>query len=195
MKTNIKLSILTTAIITVATIIFMGCNKDNLFKKLDDKNDANATQKTSSAPALSTAAACSCGGEPSGCSSKFKKCARSLLNNQNSRNFVINWTSATACGGSLPAPTYGSMCYTGSCNEFYFQLASGVPSCLGACYSAPYCVKGTSVSFSSKCAFSFQYTSDDGSQVITITGDPHISLQCAPLGGVAASCDGDLTWL
>lgn len=195
MKKNIKLSILATSIIAVATFIFVSCNKDNPFKKLDDTNATNATQKISSTNAIKTAGACNCGGSPTGCSNKFKKCAKQLLNNNNSRNFVINWTSATACGNTLPSPTYGSMCYTGSCNEFFLQLTSGVPACLAACYPAPYCVKGTSVSFSNNCSFSFQYTSDDGSQVITITGDPHISIQCAPLGGVNATCDGDLTWL
>ncbi len=196
MKRNTKLSIVVTSIIGIVTLIFIGCNKDNLPKKLDDNNATNPTQKVSSTNSTSSAGTCNCAGAaPNNCSSKFKKCAKQLLNNSNSRNFVINWTSATGCGGSLPSPTYGHMCYTGFCNEFFLELSSDIPGCLAPCYTEPYCIKGTSVSFSSNCALSFQYTSEDGTQVITITSDPHISIQCSPVSGISATCDGDLTWL
>ena len=195
MKKHTKLSIVATSIIAVATLIFIGCNKDNLLKQLDDKNETNSTQKVSSTNSTSSAGSCNCAGAaPNGCSSKFKKCAKQLLNNSNTRNFVVNWTSATGCGGSLPAPTNGRLCYTGSCNEFFLELTSSIPYCLVPCYQAPYCVKATSVSFTNNCSFSLQYTSEDGTQVITITGDPHITIQCSPVSGVSSTCDGDLTW-
>lgn len=194
MKKNIKLSIIASAVIALGTLIFVGCNKEKLLNELDDDNKSNPTQRTNSANAMPPGT-CWCASMPNNCSNKFKKCSKELLNNQSSRDFVINWTSATACGPTLPSPTYGHLCYTGSCNEFFLELSSGLPGCLAPCYTAPYCIKATSVSFSQNCSFSLQYTSDDGTQVITITGDPHITIQCSPVSGVSATLDGDLTWL
>jgi hypothetical protein len=190
MKKVHKVSIVVTSIIVAITFLFIGCNKEDALKKVDN----NQTQKSGSTNKATSTGTCACDVMPSNCSSKFKKCSKQLLNNGDSRNFVINWTSATACGSTLPPNTYGHLCYTGSCNEFYLELTSSIPLCL-SCYPEPYCIKATSVSFTNKCSFSLQYTSDDGTQVITITGDPHISIQCSPVSGISSTCDGDLTWL
>jgi hypothetical protein len=193
MKKSLKLSLVAVSLFVSAAIAFVSCNKEHFIKDLDEAKKAKTNQKVALPKGVT--ATCNCASIPTGCPNKFKKCADKMLNGNASRDFVINWTSATACGSTLPPPTYGRMCYTGSCDEFYLQLTSDIPLCLYNCYKEPYCVKATSVSFSTGCAFSLQYTSDDGSQVITISGDPHISIQCSPGSGLAATADGDLTWL
>lgn len=195
MKKSVKLSLLAVSLFVSAAIafIFISCNKEHFIKDLNEAKKTTANQKVASPKGIT--ATCNCASIPTGCGNNFKKCADKMLGGNASRDFVINWTSATACGSTLPPPTYGRMCYTGSCGEFYLQLTSDIPLCLTNCYKEPFCVKSTSVSFSAGCAFSFQYTSDDGTQVITISGDPHISIQCSPTSGVASTADGDLTWL
>lgn len=193
MKKSLKLSLLAVSLFVSATIAFVSCNKEHFIKDLDKIEKSNPAQRTTAPRGVT--ATCNCASIPTGCGNNFKKCADKMLGGNASRDFVINWTSATACGSTLPPPTHGRMCYTGSCGEFYLQFTSDIPLCLYNCYQEPYCVKATSVSFSAGCAFSLQYTSDDGSQVITISGDPHISIQCSPSSGLAATSDGDLTWL
>jgi hypothetical protein len=114
-----------------------------------------------------------------------------------SRNFTINWTSCTACGNTLPPPSTGLVCYTGSCNELYVQFNSDLPSCLQNCYPVPFCQKLVPVSGQVVCngsSYSIQFISEDGTQTFTITGDPHISVECNPMGGIYSKCEGDLTW-
>jgi hypothetical protein len=193
MKKSLKLSLVAVSLIVSATIVFVSCNKEHFIKEFDKTEKSNPTKRITSPKEVT--ATCNCASIPTSCGNNFKKCADKMLGGNASRDFVINWTSATACGSTLPPPTNGRMCYTGTCGEFYLQLTNAIPLCLTNCYKEPFCVKSTNTSFSAGCAFSFQYTSDDGTQVITISGDPHISIQCSPVSGVSSTVDGDLTWL
>lgn len=136
---------------------------------------------------------CNCGNKPGGICPGFKNCVESFMGSGSSRSFIINWTSCTGCGGTLPPATTGLACYTGNCNELFLQF-NNLPSCMQSCYgSGVYCATATNISCN-KGSYSIDYQSGDNTQHIVITGDPHISVECNIPGQPYLKCEGDLTW-
>lgn len=185
MKKTILLSATAFAVIGLITVIAISCNKNK-----SEIEKATQTQKTNLA--IGTASTCNCGGKPNGCPT-FNNCVKKFMGSASSRNFTINWTSCQACGNTLPPPSTGLVCFTGSCNELYVQI-NDLPPCLQNCYPVPFCQKVTQVVCQGS-SYSIQFISDDGTQTFSITGDPHISVECNPTNGNPYSrCEGDLTW-
>ncbi len=136
MKKTIILSATAFAVIGLITVIAISCNKNK-----SEIEKTTQAQKTNSA--VGTASTCNCGSKPNGCPT-FKNCVKKFMGSANSRNFTINWTSCTACGNTLPPPSTGLVCYTGSCSELYVQF-NDLPPCLQNCYTVPFCQKVTQV--------------------------------------------------
>lgn len=127
---------------------------------------------------------------PNGCGT-WMKCARKIIPTGTSRAFTINWTNCTLCQGSgLPVNTTGWVAFSSDCDYLNVHL-NQVPACFYECYTDAYCFKAKLVCGNG--SYTLEYANGDQTQVIKISGDPHIYLKCEKFG-VAKSCDGDLTW-
>ncbi|HWY11827.1 MAG TPA: hypothetical protein VN026_10905 [Bacteroidia bacterium] len=187
-KKPIVLSSIVVLIITVATIVVISCDKVKQTETI--KNDTSLSQ---TAKKHAPTNICDCQPKPTAFCPTFKSCASRILANKDSRSFTITWTSCTGCGAGTPPKTTGKICYTGVCGELNLEL-DGLPDCYKTCYgTSQQCIKITKITCNST-SYSMQFQSDDGTQSVTITGDPHITIQCNPIGGISVVCDGNLTW-
>lgn len=118
----------------------------------------------------------------------FCPCAKRILNNQDSRNFVVNWYSS-CCGN--PYVSYGKVCYTGDKNELYVEL-SGIPSCLRDCFGETYCFRANII----KCNKNTFYIgwNDSNSNVMELSNDDiYLHLKCN-VNGITYECKGSVNW-
>ncbi len=171
MKKTIIFSTTAFAVIGLITLTAISCNKNK-------PEIEKVTQTQYKSLAVSTASTYNCGSKPGNAISctSFKNCAKKFMGSANSRNFTIKWTSCTA--GCSILTTTGLACYTGSCNELNIQF-NNLPICLQNCYPVPFCQKITQIVCQGS-AYTIQYIADDGTQTISINGDPHISVECNP---------------
>lgn len=171
--------------ILITSNLFLGisCNKK---ETIITQTEYNSKIKN----VASTQGACNCQSNP--CKFYdilfFCPCAKKILNNQNSRNFIVNWNT-NCCGGGMSV-SYGKVCYTGDKNELYVQL-SNIPGCLYDCFGDVYCFRATII----KCTqHSFYIGWNDSVNSMELTNDDiYMNLKCN-INGVYYECKGDVQW-
>jgi len=186
------LTISATALIMLATLIIYSCQKERRINFGEDEAKSNSKSNTLSKPA-STAATfpCPCGPKPPGICPPFKNCAEDIMGDADSRNFEVIWTLCSGCGPNLPPNSTGKICHSGECGKMFIQI-DNVPPCQQDCYGLQACITVTNIVCNGN-SFSMSFISEDGTQVVNVTGDPFIQLDCTA-NGVTTHCEGNLTW-
>ncbi len=192
-KNQTRKMLIIASTICAIILIIIGCNKLSTNPVVNSETNG---LKTLSPPQSNSNVlqACVCATSvPGGICPNFKNCAKSILGNALSRNFVIDWTNCSGCGQATnPPPSNGKICYTANCGELQVQF-SNLPQCMWQCYGElTNCFIFTSIVCSNG-QFSMQFVGDNGNQTITITGDPDITMDCTK-NGVTNTCVGKLNW-
>lgn len=172
----------------ITLYLLMGCEKP---KTTITNTEYNAKIPKDTAAILST---CPCGKRPCQFTiySTFCHCSKIILNNQESRNFVINWAS-NCCGGGNYAPSFGKVCYTGDKDELYVEISNNVPLCLVPCYGEVACFRANII----KChgdSFYIGWNDGTGNNTMELTNeDIVIRLKCKQ-NNTIYECSGTVVW-
>ncbi|GAB4449841.1 MAG: hypothetical protein OHK0036_07410 [Bacteroidia bacterium] len=138
----------------------------------------------------STQGTCNCGEDPCKFYNvlSFCPCAKKILDNNNSRNFTVNWNEGCCNGFSN---SFGKVCYTGDKNELYVQI-SNIPVCLQECFGDVYCFRATIIKCT-KNTFYIGWNDANGNYLELTNDDIYIHLKCIK-NGISYECKGSVTW-
>jgi len=169
--------------------ILIGCEKQETTITI---TDFNSKLPKDTAAILSS---CPCGSRPCNFTiySTFCECSKLILDNKDSRSFVINWKT-NCCGGGYFAPSYGKICYTGNKNELYVEITNNIPICLQPCYSDVACLKATVIKCNSKKnTFYVGWNDSQGNYMELTNEDIRIKLTCKQ-NNTTYECEGTVQW-